>query len=936
MSKYKESLNLPTTDFPMKASLPEREPVMLQRWHDMHLYEQIQKQTEGRERFILHDGPPYANGHIHIGHAVNKTLKDIVVKSKLLSGFASPYVPGWDCHGLPIELNVEKKIGKAGVNVKPHDFREQCRAYANTQINIQREEFKRLGVLGDWDHPYTTMDHSAEATTIRALGKIIENGHLTHGSKPVYWCVDCGSALAEAEVEYQDKVSHAIDVGFSVLDTPSLLSRLNLPLDTATEIFVPIWTTTPWTLPANEAVAFNPKHFYVLVEATLDHTKKYFVVAEELLPSIMSRYGSDQFHVLANAGGDKFENLLLQHPFLPREVPIVLGDHVTLDAGTGAVHTAPAHGQEDYIVGTHYHLPMHNPVDNRGCFYDNVPNFAGMHVFKANEHIINLLRTNGVLFHEASITHSYPHCWRHKTPLIYRATPQWFVSMDKKGLRDQVLEEIKKVDWIPAWGEARITDMITKRPDWCISRQRVWGTPMPLFVHRKTHELHPDTLLFIEEVARSVEQFGVEAWSNLDIEELLGADALNYEKVTDTLDVWFDSGVTHASVLAARPELGRPANVYLEGSDQHRGWFQTSLLTSVAMYGIAPYREVLTHGYAVDAQGRKMSKSLGNVIAPDQVIKKLGADVLRLWVATTDYHAEMSVSDETLTRTSDAYRRLRNTARFLLSNLYDFKPDMLLSSEAMLKLDRWAVECARRTQVEIINGYREYEFHSLVKKIHHFCSIEMGGFYLDILKDRLYTTRENSIARRSAQTAMYHIVHALACWLAPIISFTAEEIWQHIPGERSDSVFLTTWYEHLFWIPEEEFNAWEAIVIAREAVNKELENCRNAGKVGSGLEAEVTLYCDGDFSDKLKNVGNELRFATITSVAKVASLNDKDGDAVQTDVDNLWVKVQASSSQKCDRCWHRTPDVGSNKDHPELCTRCVTNVDGNGEVREFV
>lgn len=936
MSKYKDSLNLPTTDFPMKASLPEREPVMLQRWHEMHLYEQIQKQNAGRERFILHDGPPYANGHIHIGHAVNKTLKDIVVKSKVLSGFASPYVPGWDCHGLPIELNVEKKIGKAGVNVKSHDFREQCRAYANSQIDIQREEFKRLGVFGDWDHPYTTMDHSAEATTIRALGKIIENGHLTHGRKPVYWCIDCGSALAEAEVEYQDKVSHAIDVGFSVLDTSALLSRLNLPLDTASEIIIPIWTTTPWTLPANEAVAFNPKHFYVLVEATMDHSKKYFVVAEELLSSIMSRYGSDHYHVLANASGDKFEHLLLQHPFLSREVPIILGDHVTLDAGTGAVHTAPAHGQEDYIAASHYHLPMHNPVDNRGCFHDNVPHFAGMHVFKANEHVIELLRTKGMLFHEESISHSYPHCWRHKTPLIYRATPQWFVSMDKKGLRDQVLEEIKKVSWIPSWGEARITDMIAKRPDWCISRQRVWGTPMPLFVHKKSNELHPDTLLLIEQVAKSVEQFGVEAWSNLDINELLGAEAENYEKVTDTLDVWFDSGVTHASVLAARPELGRPANIYLEGSDQHRGWFQTSLLTSVAMYGIAPYREVLTHGFTVDAQGRKMSKSLGNVVAPEQVIKKLGADVLRLWVATTDYRGEMSVSDEILTRTSDAYRRLRNTARFLLSNLYDFKPDMLLSSEAMLKLDRWAVECARRTQVEIINDYREYQFHSVVKKIHHFCSIEMGGFYLDILKDRLYTTRESSIARRSAQTAMYHIVHALARWLAPILSFTAEEIWQHIPGERADSVFLTNWYEHLFWIPEEEFNAWESIVTAREAVNKELENCRNAGKIGSGLEAEVTLYCVGELSKNLKHIGNELRFATITSVAEIADINDKDGHAVSTEVEDLWIKVQPSSSKKCDRCWHRTPDVGSHTDHPELCGRCVTNITGNGEVREFV
>ncbi len=936
MSKYKDSLNLPMTDFPMKASLPEREPLMLERWAQMKLYERIQENTAGRKTFILHDGPPYANGHLHIGHAVNKTLKDIVIKSKVLSGFASAYVPGWDCHGLPIELNVEKKIAKSGLSVKPKDFREQCREYANSQIEIQREEFKRLGVFADWDNPYTTMDYSVEAATIRALGKIIDNGHLTHGRKPVYWCVECGSALAEAEVEYADKVSHAIDVGFAVLDTAALLARLGLDLEIKSEIFIPIWTTTPWTLPANEAVALNAKHSYVLVEGTFSGAEKYFIVAEELLTSVMERFGADQFRVLASAMGDAFENLSLQHPFLEREVPVVLGDHVTLDAGTGAVHTAPAHGQEDYIVGSHYHLPMHNPVDGRGCFHDNVPHFAGQHVFKANEKIIDLLRQHGVLFHQASLSHSYPHCWRHKTPLIYRATPQWFVSMDKKGLRDQALAAIATVSWFPNWGEARLADMIAKRPDWCISRQRVWGTPMPLFVNKKTNELHPDTLLLIEEVARSVEQLGVEAWEDMDINELLGDQAEQYEKVTDTLDVWFDSGVTHTSVLAARSQLTRPADIYLEGSDQHRGWFHTSLLTSVAMYNEAPYRQVLTHGFAVDAQGRKMSKSLGNVIAPDQVIQRLGADVLRLWVATTDYRSEMSISDEILTRTSDAYRRLRNTARFLLSNLCDFKPEMLLSPEAMLAIDRWAVDCARRTQQEIITEYDTYQFHQVVKKIHHFCSIEMGGFYLDVLKDRLYTTHANSIARRSAQTAMYHILQALARWLAPILSFTAEEIWQHIPGERADSVFLTTWYENLFEISEEERCSWESIILAREALNKELENCRNAGKLGSGLEAEVTLFCDGEMAKDLKKLGKELRFATITSVADVADLSSKDGQAVPTDIENLWIKVAASPSKKCDRCWHRLPEVGQSEKHPELCNRCITNIDGVGEVRQFV
>jgi isoleucyl-tRNA synthetase len=683
------------------------------------------------------------------------------------------------------------------VNIKPHDFRVQCREYANTQIDIQREEFKRLGVFGDWDNPYTTMDFSSEAATIRALGKIIENGHLTHGRKPVYWCVECGSALAEAEVEYTDKVSHAIDVGFVVLDPASLLSRLNLNLSGALDILVPIWTTTPWTLPANEAVALNAKHVYVLVEAKINHSVKHFVVAEELLVPVMERYNADHYRVLASALGEAFENLLLQHPFLDREVPIVSGDHVTLDAGTGAVHTAPAHGQEDYIVASHYHLPMHNPVDGRGCFHENVPHFAGLHVFKANEQIISLLRQRGFLLNETSLTHSYPHCWRHKTPLIYRATPQWFVNMDKHALRDQALAAISKVSWFPGWGEARLADMVAKRPDWCISRQRVWGTPMPLFVHKTTNELHPDTLLLLEEVARSVEQLGVESWEQMDIQELLGEEAEHYERVTDTLDVWFDSGVTHTSVLEARSNLSRPADLYLEGSDQHRGWFQTSLLTSVAMYNEAPYRQVLTHGFAVDAQGRKMSKSLGNVIAPEQVIKRLGADVLRLWVATTDYRAEMTISDEILTRTSDAYRRLRNTARFLLSNLNDYKPEMHLSAEAMLSLDRWAVDCASRTQAELMEDYKTYQFHQVVKKIHHFCSIDMGGFYLDVLKDRLYTTHASSIARRSAQTAMYHIIEALTRWFAPILSFTAEEIWRYMPGERAASVFLEEWYPHL-------------------------------------------------------------------------------------------------------------------------------------------
>lgn len=934
MTDYKATLNLPETDFPMKANLPLREPEMLRFWSEINLYHKLAEQRADWDKFILHDGPPYANGHTHIGHAVNKTLKDVVNKSKLMSGFNAPYVPGWDCHGLPIELNVEKKIGKAGVQVSVDAFRAASRDYAESQVKLQREEFMRLGVIGDWANPYRTMDFHYEADIIRALGKIIANGHLVHGRKPVHWCVDCGSALAEAEVEYKDKTSHAIDVAFTVLDQVALFDRLNFKHTIEEDVHVPIWTTTPWTLPANEAVAFNPKHPYVLVEATLAEIKKYYIVAESLLSSVMKRFDAFQYQVLASALGDVFEGLELQHPFLKREVPIVMGDHVTLDAGTGAVHTAPAHGQDDYVIGSRYHLRMHNPVDNRGCFHAEEPFVGGQHVFKANEIIIDLLQQNGKLLHEANLLHSYPHCWRHKTPLIFRATPQWFISMDKNGLRQQALAAIANTQWVPEWGEARIAEMVNNRPDWCISRQRVWGTPMPLFIDPKTFELHPDTLLFIEEVAKIVEEKGVEAWDALDPATLLGADT-HYVKVTDTLDVWFDSGVSHAAVLARRPALQFPADLYLEGSDQHRGWFQTSLLSSVAMNGTAPFKTVLTHGFTVDAEGRKMSKSLGNVIAPEQVIKRLGADVLRLWVATTDYRGEMTVSDEILTRASDAYRRVRNTARFLLSNLNDFSFENLLPAEKMLDLDRWAVDCAWRVQQDIIQDYEHYQFHQVVKKILHFCSIEMGGFYLDIIKDRLYTMQPDSNARRSAQTAMYHIAHALTRWIAPILSFTAEEIWQHMPGKDLESVFMNTWYDGLFEFPAQERERWHAVMMVRDVVNKELENARKAGVLGSGLAAEVTIYCNGQYHDKLQFLAEELRFVTITSSAEVAELVAKDDLAVPSEIADVWIKVSPAPYAKCERCWHRRSDIGADAAHPNLCGRCIENVAGSGERRQY-
>lgn len=926
---YKDTLNLPKTEFAMKANLPQREPAMLAHWNDMGLYQKIQQQHEGRPTFILHDGPPYANGHTHIGHAVNKTLKDIIVKSKNLSGFRSPYVPGWDCHGLPVELNVEKKIGKAGVKVSVEDFRDKCRSYAASQVDIQREEFKRLGILGDWEQPYLTMNGHYEANVIRALGKIIANGHLQHGRKPVHWCVDCGSALAEAEVEYKDKLSPAIYVHFPVVDNAELLQRFGVE-NLSKQVSLPIWTTTPWTLPANMAIAVNPSHKYSLV--TIDDNT--LVVASELLEALLATLQADDHEVIAEVNGEALEGLLCQHPFAKRTSQVVLGDHVTLDAGTGNVHTAPAHGQDDYVVCSRYGIEVNNPVDNRGCFADDVEFFAGMHVFKANDAVIEKLKERGMLLHEEKLNHSYPHCWRHKTPLIFRATPQWFVSMDKNGLRQQALAAIENSQWIPDWGQARIAEMVTKRPDWCISRQRVWGTPIPLLAHKETTELHPKTAEIIEKVALQVEQDGIGAWDEMKIEDLIPEDADQYEKITDTLDVWFDSGVSHACVLEKRPELQSPADIYLEGSDQHRGWFQTSLLTSVAMYQRAPFKQVLTHGFTVDADGRKMSKSLGNVVAPEEVIKKLGADPLRLWVAQTDYRAEINISDEILTRTSDAYRRIRNTARFLLSNLSDFSYQVNgVAAEKMLDLDRWAVDCVAQLQQEILDAYETYQFHVLVKKIHRFCTVEMGGFYLDILKDRLYTTTADGLPRRSAQTAMHHILEAFVRWLAPILSFTADEIWQNMSGDRPESVFLTTWYEDLFTVSKDERDRWQKIMESRDAVNKVLEDARNNNVIGSALAADVVLYCDESVMNILQSVADELRFVLIASTAVLKPFAEKPGNAVATEVPGLSVLVTASAYEKCARCWHRRSDVGVDKDHPQLCARCVNNVVGQGEER---
>ncbi|ASQ45477.1 isoleucine--tRNA ligase [Legionella clemsonensis] len=931
MADYKDTLNLPDTTFPMKANLAQREPQMLAEWESQGIYKKIRQAREGAKRFVLHDGPPYANGHLHCGHALNKILKDIINKSKCFSGFDTPFVPGWDCHGLPIELNVEKKIGKAGVKVSPSEFRLKCREYAASQIDIQRDEFKRLGVFGDWEHPYVTMDYSYEANIIRALGKVIENGHLQQGFKPVHWCIECGSALAEAEVDYEDKTSPSIDVAFVAVNPQAILDKL-ANNRVVKPIIVPIWTTTPWTLPANEAVCLHPELEYSLLE-TSEH---YFLVATELTESVMSRYGVDRYTIAGKVKGQHFENISLQHPFNERQVPIVLGEHVTIDAGTGCVHTAPAHGPDDYQVGLTYDLPLINPVLTNGCYSEDVPLFAGLSVLKANDKVVEVLKARQVLLHNESIRHSYPHCWRHKTPMIFLATPQWFIAMDKNGLRHAIAAVINEVNWIPEWGKARIANMIETRPDWCISRQRAWGTPMTLFVHKNTRELHPDSVALIEKIAMKVEQHGIDAWFDLNIEEFLGDDAAHYEKITDTLDVWFDSGVSHYCVLKQNKELEIPADVYFEGSDQHRGWFNSSLTTAVAIYGHAPYKSVLTHGYTVDAEGRKLSKSKGNYVALDKLVNQHGADILRLWVSSTDYRHEVSISEEIIKRNSDAYRRIRNTARFLLANLFDFIPEEhCVDAAELVELDSWAIKRTQQLQEEILEAYKNYNFHVIYQKIHNFCAVDMGSFYLDVIKDRQYTTATNSIARRSCQTAMFHIIHALTRWLAPILSFTAEEIWQVIPGKTSSSVFEERWYEQWPAVTEVNMQFWQHLQGIRDEVNKALESQRKEGLIGSALAAEVTIYANEKTVPLLQQLGDELRFILITSAAKVEALENC---SAKVEVDSelgVAIVVQPSHHEKCERCWHRREEVGQDVNYPTLCQRCVGNISGRDEVRHY-
>jgi isoleucyl-tRNA synthetase len=922
-TKYK--LNLPETAFPMRGDLARREPAWVQAWQQKKLYQRIRKARAGRPKFILHDGPPYANGDIHIGHAVNKILKDIIVKSKTMWGFDAPYVPGWDCHGLPIELQVEKQHGK---DIPPAKFRELCRAYASEQIERQKKDFIRLGVLGDWDNPYLTMNFKTEADIIRALGEIYRNGYVYQGSKPVHWCVDCGSALAEAEVEYEDRNSPAIDVGFKVVENAALGKAFGV--EVKEDAYAVIWTTTPWTLPANQAVAVNAELSYDLVETG----KGLLILVHDLAEATLKRYGEENAKVLASTQGAKLEHLKLQHPFYDRQVPVILGEHVTTDAGTGLVHTAPAHGLEDYAVGMRYNLPVDNPVGDDGKYYARVPLFGGMNIWDANKKVIETLEASGNLMASARLSHSYPHCWRHRTPVIFRATHQWFIGMNQQGndgktLREHANKAVDDTQFFPSWGRARLEAMIGNRPDWCISRQRNWGVPIPFFVHRETGEPHPQTPELLEQVARLVEQQGIEAWFSLDGDTFLQthapADAGQYKKATDTLDVWFDSGATHAAVLKTREELRFPADLYLEGSDQHRGWFQSSLLTACAIDGRAPYDALLTHGFVVDGAGHKMSKSRGNVIAPQKVMDTYGADILRLWTASTDYSGELTISDEILKRVAEGYRRIRNTLRFLLANLADYDHGKHgLPVDQWLDIDRYALALTQKLQASILADYERYEFHLAVQKFVSFCSEELGGFYLDILKDRLYTAGENSHVRRAAQNALYHITHALMRLMAPILSFTADELWHTLNMGEETSVFEEEWYEFpKHGLNDADILAWDDIVNARSLVNKRIEEKREQGLIGSSLQAELDIYSFGSMYESLARLKDDLRFVFITSRATLHLREDG----------GFGIEVTPSAHAKCDRCWHYRADVGSDAQHPTICGRCVSNLFGEGEPR---
>ena len=902
---YKNTLNLPSTKFPMKANLPNREPEILKFWSEIDIYNEIRKQMKGSEEYILHDGPPYANGDIHIGHAVNKILKDIVIKSRTMLGFDCPFIPGWDCHGLPIELMVEKKFGKSKFKDNKNAFRKACREFAIKQVNKQKKDFIRLGVNADWENSYLSMDKDFEASIIESLGKILENKHIYYGSKPVHWCIESESALAEAEVEYKNIISDSIYVAFkSSFEGESV----NLV----------IWTTTPWTLPANMAVAVGDDISYVTVETK---GKKY-ILAEDLVSKVEEELGLE-FRSLQKFAGKDLVGLDARHPFYNKSVPVITAKHVTTESGTGLVHIAPGHGQEDYLAGIENNLEVFNPVDDKGFFEDTLEFFGGLNVREANKSIIDKIDQNDCLLGQKKYEHSFPHCWRFKTPLIFRATPQWFISMDMNSLRNHLNKSIPKVDWLPNWGEERIKNMIENRPDWCISRQRFWGVPIPLAIHKKTKELHPKTHDIIKKAAEIVRENNIEGWFDTDKNDIL-KDADDYEFVTDTLDVWFDSGVTHMSVLSDR-QNNDVADLYLEGSDQHRGWFQSSLITSSAIKGVAPYKKVLTHGFVVDAEGQKMSKSQGNVISPQNIIKEKGSDILRLWVATTDYTKEMNISDEIIKRISESYRRIRNTLKFLLSNVDDYdEKNCNITSEQMMLLDKWIIIETQKLQKKVKDNYLKFNFHQIIQDIQNFCTVYLGGYYLDIIKDRLYTTKKDSLARQSCQKSCYKILKALNLAISPILSFTAEETFKYY-GSKKKSILLEQWKETNIEMDSESIIIGDILFDLRTEISKSMEESRNSGDIKSSLEASINLSIDDEKYILLKKYEEELKFIFICSDLTLTKSEDR----------KLHIDIKKNVNKKCERCWHLSETVGSIENHENLCIRCFSNVFEDGETRRL-
>lgn len=927
---YKTTLNLPKTRFPMKANLVNKEPEIIKKWKNEGLYNIIRRQSEDRKKYMLHDGPPYANGNIHMGHALNKILKDIILKSKRMSGFDAPYVPGWDCHGLPIEHKVDKELGKRKKDMTQVEIREFCRKYAEKYVNVQKEEFERLGVLGEWDDPYLTMNYIYEAVTVKEFGKFALNGGLHRSKKPVYWCNSCQTALAEAEVEYEDHTSPSIFVKFPVVSDiagifPSLKGK---------NVYFIIWTTTPWTIPANLAIALNPDLDYVA--ADVDNNEVY-ILAEGLFNICMDSFGIENYKVIETFNASVLENQKAKHPLYDRESLVVLADYVTLEAGTGCVHTAPGHGREDYETGLRYGLEVYSPVDDKGCFTNDVEFFSGKEVFSANKDVKHKLEEVGALVREEKITHEYPHCWRCKKPVIFRATEQWFISMEVNDLRGKALEEIKKVSWIPSWGEERIYQMIANRPDWCISRQRAWGVPITVFFCRDCDSLVVSREI-IDHVVGLVEKSGADIWFSEPEEKLVPPGTCcpkcggnRFRKETDILDVWFDSGVSHAAVMEQRSYLSSPSDLYLEGSDQHRGWFHSSLLCSTGTRGVAPYKSVLTHGFVVDGKGKAMHKSAGNVVAPEKLIKKYGAEILRLWVAGEDYRDNIKISDEILQRLTEAYRRIRNTCRYLLGNLDGFDPKKdTVAYDEMMELDRWALHRLQVINERILKAYEDFEFHNLYHTLHNFCVIDLSSFYLDIIKDRLYVSSPGSIARRSAQTAMQEILEVLVRLMAPVLSFTSEEIWHYMNDKEEDK--FTSVHADLFVPVKENFKdynlaeKWENIIRVRKEVTKALELARKDKLIGHSLDASVTLGLPDDLAEFLNPYMDELRSLFIVSSVEPMSPNDMDDSYMSDEIDGFKIKVTPSTDTKCERCWVHDPSVGQSEDHPNICNRCIDSL----------